>query len=125
MIDVYRTKRRHSGAAARNDSTGEAYISPKKRGKKGFRYCRRLPINLDPKRRPYSFPFTPDGLAAAVAERDRMMKILDEEVRKAELRGDPAHLITVNEACENDLASEEAQKLASKKDRGRAVKRSR
>lgn len=121
MIDTTNIKRRQGAAAARND-TGEAYISPKKKGA-GMRYCLRLPTNVDPKRRPYYFPLTPEGLEAAVAERDRMLLILDDAAKKAAVRGAVTYPITLREAVDDYLASPEALALASIKDRARILRK--
>lgn len=122
MTDQYQAKRRQGAATARNDSTGEAYITTKKKGA-GNRYCLRLPKDRDPRRRPYLFPFTPEGLQAAVEERDRMLAILDDAHKKASLRGHVTYPISIKEACEDYLASDEAKALASIKDRTRILRK--
>lgn len=122
MIDTTNIKRRQSTAAARNESTGEAYVTVKKKGA-GNRYCLRLPKDRDPKRRPYLFPFTPEGLKDAVEERDRMLCILDDAHKKAALRGHVTYPITIKEACEDYLATDEARALASIKDRARLLRK--
>jgi integrase len=115
-------RRRQSAAAERNESTGEAYISPKKKGS-GLRYCLRLPTNVDPRRRPYYFPLTPEGLQQAKDERDRMLSILDDAAKKAAVRGHVTYPITVKEAVEDYLSSPEALALASFKDRARILRK--
>jgi integrase len=121
-IDPSGIKRR-AGAAAALNATGEAYVTVKTRGEGSKRYALRLPKDRDPKRRPYYFPFTPEGLAEAAAERDRMLAILDDAAKKAAVRGDATYPITVREACEDYLATDDARQLASIKDRVRILRK--
>lgn len=118
MID--KTSKRRATAAVLRNSTGEPYISKRVKGARSY-YCLRLPQDLDPQRRPYLFPFTPEGLEAARGERDRMLAILDKAAKDAAVRGHRSYTITVNEGIADLLADPRVAGQGSFKDAKRIL----